>query len=73
MNCPECSEKLTEADTDFGSISICNICKIIILKVKRTGANNIGITMGKNGVLIGVKKGDRSEIDPINEDLKKWR
>jgi len=61
MNCPECSKELPEADTDFGSISICKVCKIIVLKMKRTGVSNIGITMGKDGVLIGEKKGDRSD------------
>jgi len=72
MNCPECSEELPETETDFGSISICNVCKIIVLKMKRTGASSIGITMGKDGAIIGEKKGDRSEIDQIR-DLEDWR
>lgn len=72
MNCPECSDDLPEAETDFGIISICNVCKIIILKIIREGASQLGITMGKDGVMIGESKGDRLEIDQIRQ-LEDWR
>ncbi len=72
MNCPECRRDLQNGqDYPFGKVYVCGICKIIVLKISKSGTSKVDIVMGKDGVMIGSKR-DQSVIDPI-KDLEKWR